>query len=183
VDGKPVVWEACQTFSGSWGYHRDEQSWRDTDELIRTLIDCVSKGGNLLLNVGPTARGEFDERAAARLKGIGEWMRRHSRSIYSCTQAPAGFLCPEGCKLTYNPERKRLYVHILNWPYKYLFLDGRDYAGRVEYAQLLHDGSEIQIGIDAWHGRQLGVGTEMTCLTLPQAKPNVQIPVVELFLK
>ena len=52
-EGNRVVWEACQTFSGSWGYHRDEASWRSTDELIRTLIDCVSKGGNLLLNVGP----------------------------------------------------------------------------------------------------------------------------------
>ena len=183
VDGKPVVWEACQTFSGSWGYHRDEQSWRDTDELIRTLIDCVSKGGNLLLNVGPTARGEFDERAMARLKGIGEWMRRHSRSIYGCTQAPAEFRSPESCKLTYNPEKKRLYVHLLNWPYKHLFLDGKDYADRVEYAQLLHDGSEVHIGIDAWHGGQLGVGKEMVCLSLPQTKPNVQIPVVELFLK
>ena len=87
--GTPVVWEACQTFSGSWGYHRDEQSWRSTDELIRTLIDAVSKGGNLLLNVGPTARGELDYRAMDRLAGIGKWMHHHSRSIYGCTAAPA----------------------------------------------------------------------------------------------
>ncbi|MEI6149556.1 MAG: alpha-L-fucosidase, partial [bacterium] len=48
-DGQPVVWEACQTFSGSWGYNRDEESWRSPEELIRTLVDCVAKGGNLLM--------------------------------------------------------------------------------------------------------------------------------------
>ncbi len=54
VDGQPVLWEACQTFSGSWGYHRDEASWKSDEQLVQMLIDNVSKGGNLLLNVGPT---------------------------------------------------------------------------------------------------------------------------------
>jgi len=88
VNGRPVIWEACHTFSGSWGYHRDEASWKSVDQLVKMLIDAVSKGGNLLLNVGPTGRGEFDARAMERLKGIGEWMKRHGRSIYGCTQAP-----------------------------------------------------------------------------------------------
>jgi len=181
VDGKPVVWEACQTFSGSWGYHRDESSWRSTEQLIYTLIDCVSKGGNLLLNVGPTGRGEFDYRALDRLKGIGEWMKRHGRAIYGCTQAPAEFKVPQDCRLTYNPDTKRLYVHILAWPYKHLHLDG--YAGKVEYAQLLNDASEVGMGIDAWHGGQLGLSQDTLTLTLPQTKPNVTYPVVELYLK
>jgi alpha-L-fucosidase len=173
VDGKPVVWEACQTFSGSWGYHRDEQSWRDSDELIRTLIDCVSKDGNLLLNVGPTGRGEFDERAMARLRDIGEWMRRHSRSIYGCGPAPAGFVKPENCKLTHHAGRKTLYVHVLAWPYKQLWLDGREYLDRVEYAQLLHDGSEVRFERHA----------DSACVILPQTRPRVAVPVIELFLK
>lgn len=118
VDGTPVVWEACQTFSGSWGYYRDEHHWRDTDELIRTLIDCVSKGGNMLLNVGPTGRGEFDERAMDRLNGIGKWMHHHSRSIYGCTRAPEDITTPDDCRLTYNPDTNRLYVHLFAWPYK-----------------------------------------------------------------
>ncbi len=181
VDGQPVVWEACQTLSGSWGYHRDEASWRSTDELIRTLIDCVSKGGNLLLNVGPTGRGEFDERAMARLEGIGEWMKRHSRSIYGCTQAPEGFKAPQDCRYTYNPEKKRLYLHLFAWPYKHVQLEGL--GGRVEYAQLLNDASELPLSIDAWHAQQLGVDQTHLALTLPQQKPNVTVPVVELFLK
>jgi alpha-L-fucosidase len=181
VNGQPVVWEACQTFSGSWGYHRDEASWRSVDELTRTLIDCVSKGGNLLLNVGPTARGEFDDRANERLQGIGDWMKRHSRSIYGCTQAPAEFKCPTDCRLTYNPETRRLYVHLFAWPYKHLFLDGM--ARQVEYAQLLNDGSEINMKLDDWYKHQ-GLGKDDSLvLTLPAQKPNVTVPVIELFLK
>ena len=183
VDGQPVVWEACQTFSGSWGYHRDESSWRSVKQLIQTLIDCVSKGGNLLLNVGPTGRGEFDVRALDRLNGIGEWMKRHGRSIYGCTQAPAEFKTPEDCRLTWNPEKKRLYVHILSWPYKHLHLYGKVFGDRVEYAQLLHDASEVKLRLDAWHAKQAGLGDDILTLNLPQNEPNVTVPVVELFLK
>ena len=181
VGGKRVVWEACQTFSGSWGYHRDEMSWRSTDELIRTLIDCVSKGGNLLLNVGPTGRGEFDARALSRLHEIGEWMKRHSRSIYGCTQAPDDLKAPADCRYTYNPDTQRLYVHVFAWPYKHLHLDGL--AGRVEYAQLLNDASEVGLKMDDWHSKQIEAGTNTLTLTLPQIKPDVTVPVVELFLK
>ncbi|MEX0655631.1 MAG: alpha-L-fucosidase [Phycisphaeraceae bacterium] len=183
VDGKPVVWEACQTFSGSWGYHRDEQSWRSTEQLIQTLSDCVSKGGNLLLNVGPTGRGEFDARALDRLNGIGDWMKRHDRSIYGCTQAPPEFATPQDCRLTYNPEKKRLYVHIYAWPYKHLHLDGKAFTERVEYAQLLHDASEVKLGIDNWHAQHIGAGKGSVTLNLPQTRPDVAVPVVELFLK
>ncbi|MEJ5170646.1 MAG: alpha-L-fucosidase, partial [Fimbriimonadales bacterium] len=112
-DGKPILWETCQTFSGSWGYHRDEATWKSVEQLLYLLIDTVSKGGNLLLNVGPTARGEFDDRALSRLSAMGEWMRRHGRSIYGCGPAPEGFAAPDGCRLTYNPSNDRLYLHIL----------------------------------------------------------------------
>ncbi|MDD2706751.1 MAG: alpha-L-fucosidase [Verrucomicrobiae bacterium] len=184
VNGKKVVWEACQTFSGSWGYHRDESTWRTTDELIRTLINCVSKGGNLLLNVGPTGRGEFDARALDRLNGMGQWMKRHNRSIYGCTQAPAEFKKPENCLLTYHPGKKRLYVHILAWPYKHLHLDGKAFVERVEYAQLLNDASEISLKMDEWHAGQLQVNSgQVLTLNLPQVRPDAAVPVVELFLK
>jgi alpha-L-fucosidase len=183
INGVPVVWEACQTFSGSWGYHRDEASWRGTTELIQTLIDCVSKGGNLLLNVGPTGRGEFDERALARLQGIGTWMKRHSRSIYGCTQAPDSFIPPQDGRLTYNPQTRRLYVHLFAWPYKHVHLDGM--AGKVEYAQILHDASEVGLELDAWHAGQMAKSDDKKTLTLtlPQQRPEVAVPVVELFLK
>jgi alpha-L-fucosidase len=183
VNGKPVVWEACQTFSGSWGYHRDETTWKSLDQLIQMLIDTVSNGGNLLLNVGPTGRGELDCRALAQLEGIGQWMRSHSRSIYGCTQAPAWIKCPKDCRLTYNPVKKRLYVHIFAWPFQHLFLDGME--GRVEYAQLLNDASEVKMkGLAKWQttdGDKKYNGT--ITLNLPVVKPDVTVPVIEIFLK
>jgi len=182
VNGQPVVWEACQTFSGSWGYHRDEASWKSLDQLVQMLIDSVSKGGNLLLNVGPTGRGEFDERALDRLAGVGEWMKRHGRSIYGCTQAPEQFKAPQDCRLTYNPDTNRLYVHVFAWPFQHLHLDGL--AGKVEYAQLLNDASEVTMGMAEWNAKQANaIDPQTLTLTLPIRKPNVTVPVIELFLK
>jgi alpha-L-fucosidase len=182
VNGERVVWEACQTFSGSWGYHRDEESWKSLDQIVQMLIDTISKGGNLLLNVGPTGRGEFDARALDRLAGVGEWMKRHGRSIYGCTQAPAEFKAPQDCRLTYNPQTNRLYVHIFAWPFAHLHLDG--FAGKVEYAQLLNDASEIKMaGLEHWQAQHEGDNADTLTLNLPVKKPNVTVPVIELFLK
>jgi alpha-L-fucosidase len=186
ADGRPQVWEACQTFSGSWGYHRDEETWKSVKQLLWMLIDGVSKSGNLLLNVGPTARGEFDARARERLAGMGEWMRANGRSIYGCGAAPAEFACPPDCRLTFNAETKRLYVHVLNWPMKHLWLGGEAYAQRVEYAQLLHDASEIPLkGLEPWQSENSGrvKGAASIGLNLPVRKPWPDIPVIELFLK
>ncbi|CAN7550921.1 alpha-L-fucosidase [Paenibacillus sp. LjRoot56] len=187
VNGKRVVWETCHTFSGSWGYHREEESWKSVELLIKMMIDTVSKGGNLLLNVGPTGRGEFDERAVDRLKGMGEWMKRHNRSIYGCTQAPETFVCPDDCRLTYNPQLNRMYVHVYSWPFKNIHLHG--FAGKVEYAQFLNDASEIrfkqgfvQSGIENGAFKE-GRDEHTVTLSLPVKKPNVTVPVIELFLK
>lgn len=185
VNGKPVVWEACQTFSGSWGYHRDEESWKSVDQLVQMLIDSVSKGGNLLLNVGPTGRGEFDERALDRLSAMGEWMRRHSRSIYGCTQAPDEFACPPDCRYTYNPTTNRLYLHLFAWPFRHVHLDG--FGDRIEYAQLLNDASEVKmlksIPEASYGAMKESRGASTVTLELPVKKPNVTVPVVELYLK
>ena len=182
VDGQPVVWEACQTFSGSWGYHRDEASWKSVDQLVRMLVDTVSKGGNLLLNVGPTGRGELDRRALERLRGMGEWMRRHSRSIYGCTQAPAEFAVPADCRLTYHPEQKRLYVHLFAWPFRHLHLPG--YAGKIAYAQLLNDASEVSMQAVSEHQQRVeGVPADSVVLELPVLQPDTPVPVIELFLR
>ena len=183
VDGKRALWETCQTFSGSWGYHRDEYTWKTVPQLLYLLIDSVAKGGNVLLNVGPTARGAFDRRALESLAGMGEWMRVNGRSIYGCTQAD-GFTTPKDCRLTWNPETNRLYVHMLNWPIHAIRLP--DLAGKVKYVQFLHDASEIgmreeprEINADINDKKPTGAIT----LHLPVRKPDVAIPVVELFLK
>ena len=184
-EGNPLVWEGCQTFSGSWGYHRDEMSWRDPHELISALIDCVSKSGNLLLNVGPTGRGKFDARSQDRLSAFASWMHYNSRSIHGCGAAPEEFVCPSGCKLTYNSETKRLYLHLLSWPYKIIDLIGQAYADKVVYAQFLHDASEVKLeGIKKWQQKYAPTdNVAKLCLSVPLFKPPVEIPVVEIFLK
>jgi len=181
ANGKKVVWEACQTLNGSWGYDRDNMNWRPVVMLVRMLIDTVSKGGNLLLNVGPTARGEFDARAIETLRGIGQWMRLHQRSIYGCSASE--FTPPPDCRFTQNGSR--LYLHVFSWPFRHIHLDGL--AGRVEYAQLLNDGSEVKmIEIDPHQESQnVTIQGKAGTLTLevPVQKPDVVVPVIELFLK
>ena len=181
VNGKKVPWETCQTFSGSWGYYRDEHTWKDTKQLLVLLIESVSKGGNLLLNVGPTGRGTFDHRAQNALKSMGEWMNVNSRSIYGCTQAPGEFKTPDNCLLTYNPDTRRLYIHLLDYPLQNFLLPG--YKGKVKYAQFLHDGSELRITEPHGYWIEQEVGVNDINLSLPVNKPDVEIPVIELFLE
>jgi len=180
-NGQRVAWETCQTFSGSWGYYRDEMTWKNTRQLLVLLIESVSKGGNLLLNVGPTARGTFDYRANEKLEEMGEWMKYNNRSIYDCTEAPAEFARPEHSLLTYNPETNRLYIHLLDYPMKWFTLKG--YEGKVKYAQFLHDGSEIKFGKPRHNVTYQEIkGENDVILILPMVKPNVEIPVIELLL-
>ena len=181
VGGKKVVWEACQTFSGSWGYHRDESTWKSAEQLVKMLVNSVACGGNLLMNVGPTGRGEFDRRALESLDVYARWMRRHSRSIYGCTQSK--FTAPSGCRFTQNG--KRLYLHVFDWPFRHLHVDGL--GGKLEYAQLLNDASEIkwtEPGTQPLHGNMsVGQRPGSIMLELPIVKPDVTVPVLELFLK
>ena len=181
VRGRRVPWETCQTFSGSWGYARDEMTWKSMPQLIELLTETVSKDGNLILNVGPTARGKFDKRAQKRLAGFAEWMELCGRSVYGCTEAPAGFVPPTGTALTYNPETKRLYVHLYDYPMEWLPLRFWD---RVEYAQFLHDGSELAVRPPRKHSAQMGEQrNDLGGLILPVVKPDIEVPVVELWLK
>jgi len=180
-NGQKVPWETCQTFSGSWGYHRDEATWKDTKQLLVLLIETVSKGGNLLLNVGPTARGTIDYRAQEKLFEMGEWMKWNSRAIYGCTEAPEGYATPDQSLVTYNPETNRLYIHLLDYPMKWFKLEG--YKGKVKYAQFLHDGSEIKFGKPRHNvTHQESLEEKDLMLILPMVKPDIEIPVIELIL-
>jgi alpha-L-fucosidase len=174
-NGKKIPWETCQTFSGSWGYYRDETSWKSPAQLLELLIESVSKGGNLLLNVGPTARGKFDNRAQMSLGAMGEWMAYNSRSIYGCTEAPAEFVTPPNSIFTYNPATNRLYLHLLTYPMGRVTLT--NLADKVKYIQFLHDASEIRFSP--------GSGAEANNLNvqLPILKPPFEVVVLEIFLK
>lgn len=184
-DGNLVTWEACQTFSGSWGYHRDEKSWKSPAQLIEMLIKTVALGGNLIMNVGPTARGCFDHRAEAALGEYAAWMKYNSRSIYGCTMAEPEFKAPSGCAYTQSEDGSRLYLHVFDWPFEHLTLPGL--GGRVEYIQFLHDASEIGFGTIKDVGTMVCLtdeeGGEDISITLPVEKPNIIVPTLEIFLK
>ena len=165
-EGRRVVWELCQTFSGSWGYHREESSWMSDEMLVRMLVNTVSCGGNLLLNVGPTARGYLDSRAVSALRAIGEWMKYNAPSVYGCTQAE--YTPPADVR--YTRKENRLYAHLFAYPYKKLLLPGL--AGKAAYVQFLHDGSELFF-------RDTDGGLE---IDLPRVQPAQLVPVVEIIL-
>ncbi len=181
--GELVIWEACQTFSGSWGYYRDEQTWKSPKMLIDMLVNTVSIGGNLIMNVGPTARGYFDERANNALDVYGNWMKYNKRSIYGCTMAEPEFTAPRGTRLTQSEDGKRLYIHIIEYPYA--FLEMHNLAGRIEYAQFLHDGSEILYTENTVDVISDGIteGDDLVVFKMPLVKPEIIDPVIEVILK
>lgn len=80
--GERVDWETCMTMNDHWGWNKHDENWKSSQELIRTLVDIASKGGNYLLNVGPTEAGEFPPESVERLVEIGRWMEHHGESIY-----------------------------------------------------------------------------------------------------
>ena len=177
VNGEPVVWEACHTFSGSWGYYRDEDTWKSPEQLVMMLINTVSLGGNLLMNVGPTSLGTFDPRAIQALGVYRDWMVLHSEAIYGCTMSE--YTAPRDCRLT--QKGNKVFVHVYAWPFRVLCLEGL--GGKVEYARFLHDGSEVLIHSNAWELNQLHLPESTLVLSLPVKKPEVVVPVIELTLK
>jgi len=136
------------------------------------------------MNAGPTDRGCLDARAEDALAAFGKWMKYNSRSIYGCTMAEPEFKAPNGCKFTQSADGKRLYVHIFEYPYENLILPGM--AGKVDYAQFLYDGSEVQFKEESIDRVAISYKTDLTgtvVLKLPVIKPNTTVPVVEIFLK
>ncbi|MBR5542576.1 MAG: alpha-L-fucosidase [Oscillospiraceae bacterium] len=172
-NGELLVWEACHTFSGAWGYHRDEMTWKSDKMLIDLLTSTVAFGGNLIMNVGPCSRGYFDHRAESALKAYGDWMRVNSRSIYGCTMAEPEFKAPDGTVLTQSLDEKRLYVHMQSYPFASLTME--NLAGKIDYVQFLSDGSEILYTENEENGT--------VEFTLPHVAPFGISPVIEIILK
>jgi len=113
-DGNPALWEACITMTSHWwGYDKDEKVYKTAEYLIRMLVDIVSKGGNLLLNIGPKPDGTIQKEFVDRLEAIGKWMDKYSEAIYGTTASPFNLLPFYGRVTT---KGDRLYVHVFDWP-------------------------------------------------------------------
>ncbi|WP_347838602.1 alpha-L-fucosidase [uncultured Draconibacterium sp.] len=114
--GLDYDWEVCMTMNTSWGYKWYDENWKSTEELIKMLVDIASKGGNLLLNVGPTATGEFPKASVERLKEMGHWMQQNGKSIYGTSASPF-FKLPWGrCTTKKEKGITKLYLHVFDWP-------------------------------------------------------------------
>lgn len=82
--GNAIPWETCLTLNGGWGYTEKDKNWKSPELIVGSLVNCVSKNGNLLLNVGPDARGNIPEESINILNEVGQWLAKNGESIYGC---------------------------------------------------------------------------------------------------
>jgi alpha-L-fucosidase len=114
ANGLPGVdWESCMTMNTTWGYKFYDDQWKSTETIVRNLIDIASKGGNYLLNVGPTAEGLIPQPSVERLREVGNWMKTNGAAIYGTTASPFSTQLSFG-RATSKPGR--IYLHVFEWP-------------------------------------------------------------------
>ncbi len=145
VFGNPVPWELCCTMNNHWGYCNFDHLYKPASMLIRKLVECVSKGGNMILNVGPDAKGNIPKESLAILEEIGEWMKKNSDSIYGCgiCELPK----PEWGR--YTQKGDVIYAHVLETPLGALPLSGIG-PQELDKVYYLADGTEMKRG-EAWN--------------------------------
>lgn len=114
--GPGVTWESCMTMNKHWGYNKNDQNWKSAEVLVRNLIDCASKGGNYLLNVGPTSEGLIPGPSVERLAAMGRWMKVNREAIYDTEASPFPKLDWGRCTRKVSGKDTTLYLHVFNWP-------------------------------------------------------------------
>lgn len=142
--GRDLVWEACITMNDNWGYCAKDKNFKPASTIIKKLVECVSKNGNLLLNVGPDARGNIPEESLEILREIGIWMKKNSASIYGCKGS--GLPKPENGRIT--GRGNKLYYHVMENAIGSVPLYGIS-KDLVKSVRLLSDGSELKVA-DNW---------------------------------
>jgi alpha-L-fucosidase len=136
-------WETCMTMNGTWGYKSYDHNYKTPQTLIRNLVDIASKGGNFLLNVGPTAEGEFPQESIHILSEMGKWMKVNGEAIYGSKASPWGLFDWGRCTRKDTKNGTSLYFSVFEWP-----ADGKlvisDFNHPVVSSKLLADGSRIK---------------------------------------
>lgn len=164
VNGDPLIWETCFTMNDSWGYNLRDKYFKPAPMLIKKLVECVSKGGNMLLNVGPDAKGNFPEESAVILKEVGKWMEKNKESIYGCgiSDMPR----PDFGRIT--QKGNKLYYHIFDntiGPVPLIGIEKKD----VKKIRLISAGAEVPVA-DNW------VSNNYPDITFADLGPNPVLP-------
>ncbi|WP_372753445.1 alpha-L-fucosidase [Labilibaculum sp.] len=170
--GEPQPWETCMTLNGAWGYHKTDDNWKSADSLVHSLVDIASKGGNFLLNVGPTGKGIIPQTSVNRLKEVGDWLEVNGEAIYGTSSSPFGKFPWGRCTKKLGRKNVTLYLSVFEWP-----KNGKlqlDFPVKVVRACLLSD-SDKDLKTEA---NQSGVS-----ITIPIKAPNEIATVVKLVVE
>ncbi|MDO4778843.1 MAG: alpha-L-fucosidase [Tissierellia bacterium] len=156
--GEELPWELCLTMNNHWGYNSNDKDFKTSKVLIRKLVECVSKSGNMLLNIGPDARGNFPKESIQILSEMGDWMKLNSESVYGCKASKLPK--PEWGYFTQSEDY--LYAHIFDQPIGPLPLENIEKSD-IEYIEKVLDYSELYIS-ESWAVKSY----DITFLDLPQ---------------
>jgi len=174
--GRQVPWEACITLNDHWGYHSEDRNYKSAKQVIRSLVECVSKNGNLLLNVAPDAKGEINREQLAILSEVGEWLRLNGDSIYGCGAAPL----PKPEWGRYTMKGNKLYAHVFDRGIGPIYFQGL--KGKIRKARLLRDGTELIVSTP-WMAQDYSDSESGAFITLKGAElPDEIDTVIELEL-
>jgi alpha-L-fucosidase len=165
-------WETCMTMNDTWGFKSYDHNWKPLSTLITNLVDIASKGGNYLLNVGPTAEGEIPAESIKLLKEVGAWMKVNGESIYGTHASPFKKLAWGRCTTKFAGDDTILYLQVLNWPQ-----DGKlkvpGLSNTVKSAELLAGGAKL--AVEASEGGPV--------LTLPATAPDAICSTIKLLVQ
>ena len=176
VHGEPIPWESCMTLNDHWGYCAGDRHYKNARMVIRNLVECVSKNGNLLLNVGPDAKGEIPEESAAILREVGRWMRKNGESVYGC--GAANLSKPDWGRFT--RKGNKLYAHVMEENVCAYLLDLL--PDQVEKVRLLANGAEMAL-TQPWNTVSIKDKSFFTFWGQSFPLPDENDTVVELTLK
>jgi alpha-L-fucosidase len=142
-------WETPVTLNDTWGFKKDDNNWKSATVLIRQLAQVASRGGNYLLNVGPTSEGVIPRPSVDRLAEVGRWMKVNSDSIYGTSASPFPYELPWGV-ITAKPGK--LYLHVFQWPGKEFVIYG--IVSKVRRAYLLSGASPKPLAVTQQHHQE-----------------------------